>query len=62
MKHCIIDHGNETIRVQDVYKVSEDSDTIMTVNYGQWGPKRNMSLLEENIWNRRSDFKGQTIR
>jgi len=50
------------IRVQDVYKVSEDSETIMSVDYGQWVPERSMAILEEDIWNRRSDFKGQTIR
>ena len=60
--YCTIDEKNEMIRVQDVYKVSEDSATILKADYGQWQPKSSMTVFEEDIWKRRSDFQGKTIR
>ena len=53
-------HGRLNIR--DIYKVDQYAETVLVVDYGQWDPATGVTILEENIWRRRSNLQGNNIR
>lgn len=54
--------GNDTYFIYDIYKIDETSDMVETVKFAEWNASLGLSIVEENIWKRRSDLKGHHLR
>ena len=54
--------ANGKLEIRDIYKVDEYAETVLMVDYGQWNPRTGLTILEENIWRRRSNLQGNNIR
>ena len=54
--------GNEeTMSIHDIYKIRSDSKEVQIADYATWSIDSGLTVLQEGIWKRRSDFKGQNI-
>ena len=49
-------------KIFDEYKIDENSNSLMTEEYGSWDPNTGITVYEENIWKRRANLKGYHIR
>ena len=46
----------------DVYKIDEFSETVEVREYAKWIPSQGLSVVDDNMWKRRSDLKGHHLR
>ena len=46
----------------DVYKIDEFSETVEVREYAKWIPYEGFSVVDDNMWKRRSDLKGYHLR
>ena len=46
----------------DVYKIDEFSETVEVREYAKWNPSQGLSVVDDNMWKRRSDLKGHHLR
>ena len=46
----------------DVYKINEFSETVEIREYAKWIPPQGLSVVDDNMWERRSDLKGHHLR
>ena len=61
--NLIPDNGEpKSIVIHDVYKTETNSKTILNVLYGKWDSNSNLSVIEPDIWKRRSDLHGHNLR
>ena len=50
------------MNIQEHYKIDEQAENIISLNYGQWDSWRGITIVEPNIWKRRSDLQGYNFR
>ena len=62
MKRIFTEGYDRTISIHDVYKIRSDSSEVYITEYGKWNVISGLSIDQESIWKRRSDFKGHNIR
>ena len=51
-----------TYSLYDVYKIDEFSETVEIREYAKWIPPQGLSVVDDNMWERRSDLKGHHLR
>ena len=59
---CYADNFSSTIEIKDIYKIDEQNDEILHADYGLWDTFKRMVTYEANIFYRRSNFHGHTLR
>ena len=59
---CFVDNFSSTIEIEDIYKIEEQKEEILHADYGLWNTFNGMVTYEANIFHRRSNFQGHTIR
>ena len=50
------------ILVNDVYKITEDYESILQEKYGIWDPLKGMKVFEPSILKRRANFHGHEFK
>ena len=50
------------MNIREHYKIDEQAENIISLNYGQWDSWRGITIVEPNIWKRRSDLQGYNFR
>ena len=60
----VVDSVIETgrIEVNDIYKITEDSENILHGKYGIWDPSKGMKVFEPSILKRRANFHGHQFK
>ena len=58
----ILENGTSSMNVREYYKIDEQSQNIITLNYGQWDSLKGITVAQPNIWKRRSDLQEYTFR
>ena len=56
------DNFSSMIEIKDVYKIDEQKEEILYVDYGVWDTLNGMVTYEANIFHRRSNFQGHALR
>ena len=52
----------KSIAIHDIYKTETNSKRILKVPYGKWDSNSNLSVIEPDMWKRRSDLQGHNLR
>ena len=51
-----------TCSIFDIYKIDELENNVDVIEYGTWNPIQGLHVIENDIWKRRSDLKGNHLR
>ena len=49
-------------RIFDEYKIDQNSNLVLSTQYGDWDPVYGLTVYEENIWKRRSNLQGYPLK
>ena len=49
------------ITIQELYKIDTQSETVLDMKYGEWIPKKGITVFESNVFKRRSNFHGFVV-
>ena len=58
----LTENGTQTINIHEVYKIKSELTDILTTNYAEWDPISRITINQQDMWNRRSNFQGSNIR
>ena len=53
---------NSIYNIYDIYKIDEGSDEVEVRKYAEWKKSIGLQVIEQNIWKRRSDLRGNHLR
>ena len=56
------DNFSSIIKIEDIYKIDEQKEEMLHAYYGLWDSMNGMVTYETNIFHRRSNFQGHTLR
>ena len=54
--------GNTIYNIHDIYKIDERSNEVEVRKYAEWKSSMGLEVIEQNIWKRRSDLRGNHLR
>ena len=54
--------GSENISIYDVYKIDKNFEDVQATALGEWNELHGLRIYEKNMWKRRSNMNGYTIR
>ena len=58
----LLDGNDDSMLIQDVYKIDKNSRRIDYQEYGRWNPIDGMQVQMKNIWLRRANMKGYQLK
>ena len=53
---------NSIYNIYDIYKIDERSNEVEVRKYAKWTNSMDLEYIEQNIWKRRSDLRGNHFR
>ena len=54
--------GDGSYSIYDIYKIDESSEAVEMRKFADWNISKGLSIMERNIWKRRSDLMGHHLR
>ena len=53
---------NSIYNIYDIYKIDERSNEVEVRKFAEWKKSIGLEVIEQNIWKRRSDLRGNHLR